>query len=83
VLCVKQNAATATGLLFPDQELASLQAALAAFEDGQLWRLLPAERLRCHAETFAPQVFRARLQLLLQKLWDNHNHDPFAAVPVV
>jgi hypothetical protein len=34
-------------------------------------------------ETFAPQVFRARLQLLLQKLWDNHNHDPFAAVPVV
>lgn len=83
VLCIKQNASTATGLLFPDQELASLQAALAAFEDGQLWRLLPAERLRCHAETFAPQVFRTRLQLLLQKLWDSHNHDPLTAVPVV
>lgn len=82
VLCLSQNRQTATGLLFPDQELAQLRSALNAFEEGRLWRELPAERLRIHAESFAPQAFRARLERLLHNWWDTHNSDPYGAVPV-
>jgi glycosyltransferase involved in cell wall biosynthesis len=67
VRCLSQGDEQATGLLFPDQELAALQGAIASFEADQLWRRLPAERLRNHAESFAPELFRQRLTQLLER----------------
>jgi glycosyltransferase involved in cell wall biosynthesis len=82
VICLQQNPELATGWLFPDQELAQLKCALESFEAAQLWHSLPAERLRRHAESFSPQAFRSRFSSLLQRWWEIHCRDPFAAVPV-
>jgi glycosyltransferase involved in cell wall biosynthesis len=82
VRCLRQDPKNATGLLFPHQQLADLQGALAAFEAGQLWQQLPAERLRLHAESFAPAVFRQRLSGLLLDWWDQHRKGALGSVPV-
>ena len=65
VRCLSQDSAEATGLLFADQQLNSVKAALQAFESDGLWRQLPAERLRLHAEGFSEESFRQRLSSLL------------------
>ena len=44
VRCLRQEPAKATGLLFADQQLGAVKAALEAFESNGLWRQLPAER---------------------------------------
>jgi len=82
VRCLRQDPSTATGMLFPHQQLADLQGALAAFEAGQLWQQLPAERLRLQAESFAPAVFRQRLSDLLLDWWDQHRRGTLGSVPV-
>jgi hypothetical protein len=60
----------------------ALMSALAAFEAGQLWQQLPAERLRLQAESFAPAVFRQRLSDLLLDWWDQHRRGTLGSVPV-
>ena len=82
VRCLRQDPSNATGMLFPHQQLADLQGALAAFEAGQLWQQLPAERLRLQAESFAPAVFRQRLSDLLLDWWDQHRRGTLGSVPV-
>jgi len=66
VRCLKDDPARATGLFFGRQSPDDLMEALQHFEDARLWRQLPAERLRRHAEGFAPDRFRDRLAQVLQ-----------------
>jgi glycosyltransferase involved in cell wall biosynthesis len=66
VRCLSDDPATATGLFFSRQSVEALMAALEHFEEARIWRQLPAERLRRHAERFAPDRFRDRLAQVLQ-----------------
>ncbi|MCT0212935.1 glycosyltransferase [Synechococcus sp. CS-1324] len=75
VRCLASGASRPTGLLFPDQSTASLVAALEHFEQGQLWKRLPAESQREWAEQFAPERFRRRLLALLERYWQGHLAD--------
>lgn len=72
VRCLESGASLPTGLLFPQQNAASLAAALEQFEAGRLWRQLPPERQRQWAESFAPARFEQRLLPLLERLWTRH-----------
>ena len=72
VRCLQQHPSTATGLLFADQSLNAVTAALRRFEAEQLWKRLPSEQLRRHAEGFSPQQFKQRLQSLLVEWVDRH-----------
>jgi glycosyltransferase involved in cell wall biosynthesis len=72
VRCLAEGASHPTGLLFPQQDAASLAAALAHFEAGALWRVLPAEGQRQWAESFSPQAFRRRMGRFLEQAWQAH-----------
>jgi len=72
VRCLRSGCATPTGLLFPQQSVASLVAALEAFEAEQLWRRLPAESLRQWAERFGPKRFQQRMAAVIEQSWDQH-----------
>lgn len=72
VRCLEAGASHATGLLFPEQNAASLTAALEQFEAQRLWRQLPPEGQRQWAERFAPECFERRMLPLLEQLWKRH-----------
>ncbi len=72
VRCFSSGCDQPTGLLFPDQTLNSLVAALEYFEQQRLWTQLPAESLRAWAERFAPQRFRQRMGALIEQVWNRH-----------
>ena len=61
-----------TGLLFPQQSVGALVAALEHFEQNRLWRELPAESLRSWAERFSPQRFRQRMGAVIEQVWSRH-----------
>ena len=61
-----------TGLLFPQQSVAGLVAALEYFTTSRLWLQLPAEGQRLWAETFAPGRFHQRMIHHLEQLWEGH-----------
>jgi len=82
VRCLRQEPAQATGLLFADQQLAAVKAALEAFENNGLWRQLPAERLRLHAEGFSEESFQQRLKSHLLHWVSQHQICPSSPVPV-
>ena len=72
VRCLEAGASHPTGLLFPEQNAASLAAALEQFEAQRLWRQLPPEGQRLWAESFAPERFERRMLPLLEQLWKRH-----------
>jgi glycosyltransferase involved in cell wall biosynthesis len=72
VRCIQRGDSQPTGLLFPDQQVASLVAALETFEQRRLWQQLPAERLRRWAEGFSPLRFRARMEAVIEQSWNRH-----------
>ena len=72
VRCIQRGDRHPTGLLFPDQEVSSLVAALETFEQQRLWQQLPAERLRQWAEGFSPVRFRARMEAVIEHSWSRH-----------
>ena len=72
VRCLEAGASHPTGLLFPEQNAASLAAALELFEARRLWRQLPPEGQRLWAESFGPERFEQRLLPLLDNLWKRH-----------
>jgi len=72
VRCISSGCDQPTGLLFPDQTLASLVAALEHFEQQRLWTQLPAESLRNWAERFGPERFRQRMSALIEQVWSRH-----------
>jgi len=72
VRCLSAEGDHPTGLLFPEQSVACLAAALERFESAALWRRLPAEAQREWAEEFAPHHFRRRMEELLETLWQRH-----------
>ena len=72
VRCLQQHPSTATGLLFADQSINAVTVALSRFEAEQLWKQLPSEQIRRHAEGFSPQQFKQRLQSLLVEWVDRH-----------
>ena len=82
VRCLRKEPAQATGLLFAEQQLSSVKAALDAFEADALWRQLPAERLRLHAEDFSEETFQQRLKSLLIDWVNQHEICPDSPVPV-
>ena len=83
VRCLREGEPGPTGLLFPEQTGASLAAALEHFEAGRLWQSLPAEGQRRWAEGFAPEVFRRRMETLLETLWQQHRRRLLAPVPLI
>ncbi len=83
VRCFREGEPGPTGLLFPEQSPASLAAALEYFEAAQLWRYLPAEGQRQWAEGFAPDIFRQRMQTLLETLWQQHRRRLRRPVPLI
>jgi glycosyltransferase involved in cell wall biosynthesis len=72
IRCLNEGLPHPTGLLFPQQTVGSLVAALEHFEAARLWRTLAAERQRRWAERFAPEQFRRRLAGHLERLWEAH-----------
>ena len=72
VRCISSGCDQPTGLLFPEQTLASLVAALEHFEQQRLWTQLPAESLRNWAERFGPERFRQRMSALIEQVWSRH-----------
>jgi glycosyltransferase involved in cell wall biosynthesis len=61
-----------TGLLFPEQSVAGLVAALEHFAGHRLWLQLPAEGQRLWAETFGPTRFHQRMTHHLERIWQGH-----------
>ena len=72
VRCISHGGANPTGLLFPEQSVTSLVAALEHFEQGRLWQEMPAAELRQWAERFGPQPFAARMADVLERSWAAH-----------
>jgi glycosyltransferase involved in cell wall biosynthesis len=72
VRCLNRGTSHPTGLLFPDPTTASLVEAVEHFEQGQLWKRLPAEGQRAWANQFSPQRFRRRLLALIERYWQSH-----------
>jgi glycosyltransferase involved in cell wall biosynthesis len=72
VRCISSGCDQPTGLLFPQQAVPSLVAALEHFEANRLWTQLPADSLRQWAERFSPQRFRQRSQALIEQVWSRH-----------
>jgi len=72
VRCLSSGCDQPTGLLFPQQAVPSLVAALEHFEANRLWAQLPADSLRQWAERFSPQRFRQRSQALIEQVWSRH-----------
>jgi glycosyltransferase involved in cell wall biosynthesis len=72
VRCLSSGCDQPTGLLFPQQAVPSLVAALEYFEANRLWTQLPAASLRQWAERFSPQRFRQRSQALIEQVWSRH-----------
>ena len=72
VRCLRSGCSQPTGLLFPQQSVDSLAAALEQFEAGRLWFQLPAEGQRQWAERFAPERFEARMADALERAWGRH-----------
>lgn len=88
VRCLSSGVSGPTGLLFPEQTVASLEAAVAHFHDQALWRRFSSEALRHWAERFAPEHFQDRMLSVLERSWDQHQrrrvHDSQpGAVPLV
>jgi seryl-tRNA(Sec) selenium transferase len=59
-------------VLFPQQSVAALVAALEQFEAQRLWRQLPADSLRQWAEQFSPDRFRQRMAAAIERAWGEH-----------
>jgi hypothetical protein len=72
VRCISSGCEQPTGLLFPEQSLPALVAALEHFEQQRLWTQLPAASLRSWAERFSPQCFRQRTQAVVEQVWSRH-----------
>jgi len=72
VRCASSGMPKATGVLFPDQTLESLQQAVQWFEEQRLWRQLDAELIRRWAERFGPEAFAARFEAALLRAWAAH-----------
>ncbi|MCP9915120.1 glycosyltransferase [Cyanobium sp. ATX 6F1] len=88
VRCLRSGVPGPTGLLFPEQTVASLEAAVAYFHDQELWRRFSSEALRHWAERFAPERFEERMLSVLERSWEQHRrrlaHDSRpGAVPLV
>jgi glycosyltransferase involved in cell wall biosynthesis len=75
VRCIARGDSQPTGLLFPEQRVASLVAALEQFEAQRLWTQLPAESLRHWAEQFSPERFRQRMAAAIQHAWGEHQRE--------
>jgi len=72
VRCIRSGAPQPTGLLFPQQSVASLVEALEQFEQQRLWTRLPAAQLRSWAEQFSPDCFRRRMAAVIERAWAEH-----------
>jgi glycosyltransferase involved in cell wall biosynthesis len=72
VRCISSGCEQPTGLLFPEQSLPALVAALEYFEQQRLWTQFPAASLRSWAERFGPRCFRQRTQAVVEQAWSRH-----------
>ena len=79
VRCLRHDPGQATGVLFHRQCPRLLADVVSGFQQQRLWECFPAERLRRHAERFAPRVFRERMLALLAASWQQFQADPIPA----
>ena len=75
IRCLRRDPSKPTGLLFPDQTVASLVEAVGWFEEARLWRQLDAAAIRQWAERFRPEAFSARFEDALRRAWTLHQHN--------
>ena len=75
VRCLRRHPSEPTGLLFPDQTVASLAEAVGWFEEARLWRQLDAAAIRQWAERFGPEAFSSRFEEALRRAWGVHQHN--------
>ena len=61
-----------TGVLFHQQSVSGVVAALDHFASGRLWLQLPPDGQRLWAERFSPACFQQRMTALLENLWQRH-----------
>jgi glycosyltransferase involved in cell wall biosynthesis len=73
VRCLRSGAERPTGLLYPEQSVASLQAALEAFEGERLWRRFPPEAQGQWASQFSAAHFERRMLAVLERCWQRHS----------
>ncbi len=60
VRCVRACNSSPTGVLFPDQTVASIQEAVAWFHESRLWSQFTSESIRMWAEQFSVKSFELR-----------------------
>ncbi|WP_320667111.1 glycosyltransferase [Prochlorococcus sp. MIT 1307] len=72
VRCAARGDSSPTGVLFPDQTVSSLFAAVDWFEENKIWEKLPAEVIRQWAERFSKEVFDFYFEAALRKAWQRH-----------
>jgi glycosyltransferase involved in cell wall biosynthesis len=70
VIDLRQDPDQATGLLFPEQTVQSLMAAIEYFEET--YKKLNPESSRIQAEKFRPEVFQARYLEMLDRYLKDH-----------
>ncbi len=72
VRCAAAGRPYPTGVLFPEQTVASVAQAVAWFEERQLWQQLNPEVVRLCAEQFRPEAFASRFGTALRQAWQQH-----------
>jgi glycosyltransferase involved in cell wall biosynthesis len=72
VRCAAAGRPYPTGVLFPEQTVASVAQAVAWFEERQLWQQLTPEVVRLCAEQFRPEAFASRFETALRQAWQQH-----------
>ena len=72
VRCASSGVPSPTGILFHEQTVESLSAAVAWFEERRLWREISSESLRQWSEKFSPEAFSKRFEEVLNSSWLKH-----------
>ncbi len=72
VRCASKGAPSPTGVLFPEQTVASLMDAVSWFEEDRLWESFSPELIRAWADRFSVAAFSSRFEIALNDAWQRH-----------
>ena len=72
VRCLQSGIKAPTGLLFQDQSVRSIAAAVRWFDERMLWKQIDADQSRLWAERFRPEAFKRRFETVVQRAWSAH-----------
>ena len=75
VRCASKGISSATGVLFPKQDVQSLMEAVTWFEESKLWKKLEPAIIHSWSERFSTKAFNIRFERVLLKAWHEHKKD--------